>query len=1075
MSLQTAFISMEKISLECTQIGRMIEQHMFNDPLMVFELGTQYVNIIEQRISEYSISHPVHTKETRFTLEENNFFLMKINWIKEMHRQVVNKKKKITSFHMISCYQFLLEITDWYIEKYEENSDENSHIRELRILVKEEKFRMCDPIWQQISKTTIHVKESIIQHQEGLNGITISYKNSSISIPEKKSSIKLQHLGIKGCNHFLKELSHKNIHTLEDLPKQLDGIYLQLTGVGPTTVKKMWNQLIELFSNEVIIPDTLALINVDRVIHFLGESITYSSDLAQFPIQEKDFPSSTKAVESMKENGILTFGDLPEQLLELKKIRGIGQIRIRHLFNQLRELLRHIENRQLLKDLTNDERIHYENERYVEWFLNIKGNNDFMKWEKLPERYIRMLNKRYKAFLTKKHITLQELGDSEGVTRERVRQIINRGNRLVADKWKVYIQFVKDKLVVEGNFLINQQFAFKNLSDYVMIQAFEVEGVYLHELKSMRLLSRMNKNLLNERIEEIKESFHETFDLVTINEATYKMYYKKQAENYHFPEAFVKMLISQWIHWTDNQEGILKNVSKAKIVELVMLNYPNGIAIYKEEPRLNEDANKFMPGKFVSERDFTAVFSREEIADRLLLWARGVYIHKKFVTADESWVRKVQLKASSILLRKEFIHVRKLYESIEEEAEEQQVPNEYALFSMMRLYDEKILSLERFPIIHLLGEKRVDNVQRVIEYIEEQDKGVTKQELMRAFVDNRGWKGFTIDQILSDSPEIIQYKHGVYTLMRYYNHITAKQMKPFFTMLEKMLQEGVAISVHSLFQNQNEVASTLNIDTPHLLYALLKQWNQMDASFDRFPYIMPNSATSESISNAVMIEEMIEEQRSIVTRKEILDWLKTITVSSDTMLDFALSTSEQILYYKRGQHGEYIHRRTIGMDYNEEKKLLVNVEKAYHKVRAKTGKKYMLLQEVYHQIELPKLWNNIQWNDVLLGDLIKGSKKWRVFGPYDEIYMLNNLECKDDIDFIEHLIKTEFNGGISLAALRLYLAEIRYSSTGEFRMFVQRALLNNETPFVLEDGIIVHKNQLKAVRERLKTVQSKLE
>lgn len=1070
MSLQTAFISMKNISLSCMRLGQMIEQHMFNNPSMVFELGTQYVIAIEDKTESYFNANPEQTRKNLFMSEDNVCFSMKMNWIKEVHRQESNNKLELTTFQMLICYLFLLQITDWYIKTFEEKMLKTPQIAELQQVIFEDDFQMQDSIWQEISKTNVMFEHCMVGAQEE-TGKTISYITSIIYIPKAQTSINLQHLEITGCNHFLRELARKNIHTLQDLPNQLDGIYLELAGVGPTTVRKMWNQLTELFSSKVITKDRLDQSIENRMIHFSKETIELPQNIVHFEIEEKNFPGSAQAIMRMKNNGIFTYGDLPSQLLDLKKIQRIGPMRVKQFFNQLREVVPRVEEEQFLQNLTNKERIYYENELFVEWILNIKEDNRFSRLEKIPDRYIRIVNKRYKALMKQQHITLQQLGDEEGITRERVRQIIQRGNTLIAHKWKPYIDCVKEQLKNEGSILIDERFVSNSLSDYIHIQAFKLEGVYLHVKNSMRLLSLWNDARFKECVNTIQKDFDNTFDLELIHKKTYERYCTTAAEKYILPKEFINILITEWVYWINEKKGILKNVSKAKVVEMIMLNYPNGVAIYKQEARLNEEANKYMPGKFVRDRDFTSVFSREEVTNRLLLWARGVYIHRSFIVAEESWVRSIQHKAHSLLVQKAFIHVGKLFKQIETEARLQQIPNEYALFSMMRLYDEGILSLDRFPIIQLLGEKRLDNEQRVIAYIEEKENHVTKQELIQAFVEKRGWRLFTIEQILSDSQEIIQFEQGFYTLINNYDSIKEKQVSSLLLHLETMLEKSIVVSVYTMFNQHIVEVHALGIHTAHVLYALLKQWNQIEASFERFPYIMSNKVPNESINNRVIIEEFIAKQQTIVTRQEILTWLQTIMDSGDSILDFTLSTSNQIVYYKRGRYGEYLHLNTIGMNHNRKRLLMTNVQNVYQKLREITGKKYMTFQDLYDHIELPKLDNDIHWNRVLLVDLIKFSKDWCTFGSYDEVYMPKSQGCENDIDFIGHIIQTEFDGVILLSSLRLYLSEIRYSSTGDFRSSVQNTILKGDAPFVIEDEFAVHRDELEMFRERLKTIR----
>lgn len=1062
MVQQTAFRSMEDILFPCAQLGRMIEKYMFTDPHMVLQLSTQYVQKIEQKIQEHEHSTATEIENTFFASEDHACFRMKMDWIKEKHAQTDTNNLTLSTVDLVRVYRFLLQITHWYVQTFEPGMATTPAANELRELVYEDAFRENDPLWQQLKKeshtsTPNHTSQQI--QPEKTSG-SISYQNKELYVPMEKTSIDLQELAIKGCDHFLKELTHKNMYTIQDLPSTLDSIHLQLTGVGPATVQKMWDQLVQLFSEEDQESTSTPKNTGEQVIQFADETIVICQEVAHIPIQRKDFPGSVKTIESMKASGIHTYGQLPEQFSTLKKIKGIGHVRIKHVFNQIKELIPQFKEEMSLRKLTNDERMQYEYERFTQWFHRIETSEAFAKKEKIPERYVRILRKRFHAKEQQQHVTLQQLGDEEGITRERIRQIIQRGNTHMRRKWHTYLACVQKKVKKEGYMNITEPVSSLQFADYILIQALEIENMYVYEKYNMSLLIPFDGSTLDAHIEACRQEFKQLFDVTPIQQEKYDAYCEEQAKKYQLPFALVEKFMNDMIHWMEDGQGTLKHLSKLKAVEQVMLQYPNGAAIYKDEVRLNQEADKLMPGKFTHARDFTAVFSREEVANLLFLWARGVYIHKTFITADPQWVKSVQQKAKAMLVEKEFIHVRKLYAHVKEEALEQHIPNEYALFSTMRLYDAQILSLERFPMIQLLGEERVDNTQRIIHYFEEKQRPVTKKELIHSFVDKRGWKTFTVEQILSDTDEILPYEHGVYTLASDYGSLQKEDLSTFFKTIEDKLQDQVVMSIHTLFAKEAATALALEIDTPHLLYALIKKHDTTRATYERFPYIVASDADADTITNQALVEEYIAEQQTIVCRKDIEEWLQTITNGATAVLDFALLHSDSILYYERGQAGKYMHRDTIDMHPEKEQMIFQHIDQLAGALKEQTGKEYMSLKDVYQQVELPPLANGIEWNEVLLGDLMKKSDRWHMYGSYDEIYMPKELPYADDIDLIELIIQSEFSGSVSAAILQRYLEKIRYSNTGEFLGTVQTALENNEAPFVRKDGWIIHKDNI---------------
>ena len=163
-------------------------------------------------------------------------------------------------------------------------------------------------------------------------------------------------------------------------------------------------------------------------------------------------------------------------------------------------------------------------------------------------------------------------------------------------------------------------------------------------------------------------------------------------------EDVILAFANEHMKWTSKETGVLKSMTKADVVELVMLEYPEGVEVYKREEELIKRANEIMPESFQGERSFNAVVQRDDVLDRFLLWGRGVYIHANFITKDGQWVHDVQDIAARWLEEEEFIHVGKLYNEVKDEALKRNVPNEYALYSLIRYYDKGLYPFRNFRI-----------------------------------------------------------------------------------------------------------------------------------------------------------------------------------------------------------------------------------------------------------------------------------------------------------------------------------------------------------------------------------------
>lgn len=888
--------------------------------------------------------------------------------------------------------------------------------------------------------------------------------NHAISLHEetlvikKKSllSMTLVDLGVQGCDHFLQHLKKINKHTLGDLPNCLDGIHEDMDGVGPGTVEKFFDQLPHLLKKQA---PFLCNDFGENVIQYNGQRMIIPEELLEIELNPSDFPGSTKAIEMMIENGMKTFRDLPRQFSSLTRFKGIGKVRVKRIYERLKIVIEQEKKQLALEKLSIEERLAYEINQFIAWTERISQSAYQAKREKVPFRYIQLLMKRYEAAQAGEHLTLQDLGDSEGVTRERIRQILLRGNKRIRVHWEIIEILLKERLHNEGDMIIDDYFAEMTFPCYVMLQALEHSGIYMKALKDIHIFTTKNEESLTGYMNAIKNEIGEIFAKKWITKEDFYDYCVNRSiqDNVHI--SIIENIAANEVCWLDNDQGVLANLSKVDAVEMVMLRYPEGVAIYKEEDVLNEQANELLPGTFKVERDFTEVLGRSDIDEKLVLWGRGVYIHTNFITNDENWVKEVQEIALQLLEEEAFIHVGKLFELVKEEALSRQVPNEYALFSLMRRFDLGYLSLERFPNIQRLGEGRQNNRKWVSEYIQAQGRPVSVEELTDVFINNRGWRRFTLEQILSRSTQIIQYQHGVYTLIDYYEDIQKEDLIPVIDWVYEQLAQKTILSIRSAYMTFAKSLKPLNVKTPNILYAVLKRLELEDITFIRFPYVTTSANENDTLPGKILVEDYIKEQNRVVSRDEIDQWLKQLLGESESLLDFALLHSKQILYYSRGQHGKYVHRNTIHMDEKREDLLQKVVHEQYKKITKQKGRTYAVLKELYTPRAYPELPHEIAWSEELLGDILKQSNVWRTIGSYGEIIIPQESMITNELDFVNYVLVHHFNGCAKLDDIQAFLADIRFSRRGQLLQVVEESVERGEAPFVIEENEMVHKQR----------------
>ncbi len=892
--------------------------------------------------------------------------------------------------------------------------------------------------------------------------LQLKLNDQSIFISSELANQPIKDLGINGCNHLLNVLYGNGIHTLKQLPNVLDHIHLTLTNVGPKAVQKMWSQLREMNGVKKK-GDSVSQEEIDgKVISYGQGNIHIPPAACKAELNLIYVAGLEKTIKILQENQIHTIEDLPNILDSIGSINGIGRTKIQRLFESLPLLIEKVLLEDKLNQMPDNERLQYEFDCYNEWFEDVNGSEEMIRKEKIGLRYLPLMKERYLAAQEGKHLTLEALGQMEDITRERVRQIIKKGDLKVVEKTKDMISILKKKL--QERKMIDVHDWKDTFSAFVLREALEGIDIYFASYGGKWFMTEMDHNSRSEYINDLQQNFQQIFDMRYITKEMIEAFIHDRAEKDRISESALYAFVDEFIHWISEEQGVLNNLKKNKAVEMVLLQYPEGVEVYKNEEELNEKANQLMPGSFQGERAFTSVLNRENVQETIVLWGRGVYIHSTFITKDEEWVRSVQELAAQWLEEEEFIHVLKLYKEVQSDALKRDVPNEYALYTLIRKYPTSALSLPKFPTIIRAGESRIANSQWIMNYIEEQERPVPYEELYDVFVEKRGWKKFTLEFTLSSSDAIIPYKHATYTLLSKYDSITKEDVDLPIQEIQQELITKPFIGISGCYYRFEPLLNAKGIETKRVFYYVLKKIGIPNVAFPRYPYILNEMTGMDDISGRNLVENFMKDRKEIVSREEVQQFLEDLYGHQNAVLDISLQQSGDILYYSRGQFGEYVHRDIVGLKEEKLQSVLAFAQKKANEIMVQMERNYVLLPELYIEEELPDLDYMIPWSMELFGDVLKKSEEWKTIGSYDEIVVPHTSGIQSDLQFIEYILQHHFQGNAKVNEMKEFLMDIRYSSNGQLLFEVEEALKNSESAFEqIGDEYMTH--QLSGVKK----------
>ncbi len=883
-----------------------------------------------------------------------------------------------------------------------------------------------------------------------------SFQGAEVEIGSELAQTPIDKLGITGCDNLIQQLREMGMETPMDFEKVLDGLHLRLKGVGAKTIEKFWKQLSDLQENQLSNSRPSRDSEGNKLVYMNEKILAIPSSLLSVTLQPKDFPGTDKAIESIIEKGFNRLSDLPTQFEELRQLDGVGKTKSIRIFERIKTLVDFAMQQHQLEQLPAAERLVKEVALFDKWIEEIQRDEKLLKAEKISSRYLSLVGVRFEASLKGQHVTLEALGEKEGVTRERIRQILSRGNKRVAMRLTELQNLLQGILQKNNHILLASFVNSANFSGFVLKNALEEVGFSFASIEGQLLLSDQGKEKIEEYEMGVKEDVEKSFHLHVVTQKDLQNFCKEKAAEDGVDINIINIFASPNIKWLSTEQGVLRSLKKYQAVEMVMLQYPKGVEVYKKEDELNQKANDLMPGEFTDERNFSAIATRRDAADRIYLWDRGIYIHSAFVKVDEEWIHQVQRTAEKWLEEEdELIHVGKLYAAVKEEASKRDVPNEYALYTLIRNYSLETLALTKFPMIQLAGTERQENADYVERYIRENGGRVTFQELVEVFVEKRGWKRFTLDLTLSSKEQFIPYQYGYWTLLSNYDHIQMKDMSFIVQAIKEKAESSPFFSIHSIFKEYEVVLKSLGIETKQLLYALLKHRGDFVVKFINYPYIVSSAYEFDTVSGIRYLEQFILDQEDIVAREEAAEWVEEVFGQNDRILDIALVQVPDILFYTKGRYGEYIHRNNIGI--LEERETLIDeiMNQRFNVVVQSKDRNYALLSELFDPTILPTLEKGYPWSLDLLGDVLKKSGKWIVIGSYEEILVPSNHEIKDDVSFLEYILSQNFGGSTKLKELQSFLKDIRYSKDGKLLYAVEEAMRTGEAPYEVDGDEIM--------------------
>ncbi|HDR8109338.1 TPA: hypothetical protein QCZ04_002376 [Bacillus cereus] len=893
------------------------------------------------------------------------------------------------------------------------------------------------------------------------DGFIVCMGTECVEIPASMRNIEITLELISGCNTLVKQLrKNMGIHVIGDLPKDILPLREQMRNVGPKMMEKFFSQLRQMGRPKKIEVAVEPIGTQGEEVLLNGERVVIPSSLQEESLEYGDYLSCPSLIEKLHEAGIHQYKQLPLDLQELRKFQGVGDSAVKRFLQHLKEKVEIAEKREqeesFYATMTADERVQYETDQLIEMLQEMIETGSIHTKLKINEKALAIMRERYEGTLNGKRPTLEETAQNHDVTRERIRQIVKNSVGKIKMKAEVWFQLFRNKLEANRNFMENDIFTENTFYEYLVLEMLELEDIYL--CFDNQFFTTLTKAELQEFDRQISNIFSERLKGKLLEEEQYEEMIENVATELEVSPFIVRNTCNEIMRQTDQNQYVLAKAKKIDVAEIVLRQFPNGAEVYKEYEMLNEKANEIMPNSFHGERDFPAICTRDEASDTIYLWGRGIYIHSSFVKPNIELIETIAKEAANKLEKKPVITVTYLFDQYEDVLLENNVPTEYALYTLLRHYGSNHIALPKFPKIIQIGDTgSIRNADLLRDFIRSKGHEVSTKELRDEFIVNRGWKPFTVEFTLSSTQDIIQSNYGEYTLLEFYEQMPVHIFDPIIKRINEKLEEIPQFQINGIFKEFESYCIANGIHTNYLLYYLLRSKCDDHFMLPRYPHIAKIGSELETASIKTLVEDYILEQGYEVSREEIMDWLVNELGARENAFDIALQLSDRIFYYTRGQYAEYVHEMTIG--WNAEKQLVLKnvVLDVLAREQQINDKNFIRVEHCLSE-NLPELDGGLSWTIDLFADCVKRDKEFILLGSRGTIIVPRTSSIQSETDFIQYVLVKEFGGSAKMRDVKKKLMQYGFSADGELLFETETLLAEGKAPFVQIGDEIISKH-----------------
>ena len=247
----------------------------------------------------------------------------------------------------LESWENTYKIVRWYIEVYgsveievpeydepvivESNKEDLATVLKI---IKELEGKLKDKEPQTISVTTSHVVATSKSHH--ISRI-IRYNEEQLEIPFFLRDAFLLPQRFPRSTTFLVRLNgEQEARIMSELPDTLEGIHQYVKRFSEKNSAIFFEELTQYVEEEIIRKETEEQHPGEMMLYHKADYIIVTEVLGDIELTNENFPGSPSFIKQLHEQGIITVGQLPKELVVLGKYKNVGETTLSKLFGQLK-------------------------------------------------------------------------------------------------------------------------------------------------------------------------------------------------------------------------------------------------------------------------------------------------------------------------------------------------------------------------------------------------------------------------------------------------------------------------------------------------------------------------------------------------------------------------------------------------------------------------------------------------------------------------------------------------------------------------------------------------------------------